>query len=344
MTTNKRHIASNSLMTLDYSGSHIYRNGALERIENGYGYWADSCYHYRIADYQGNVRAVISQDGALEEVNGYYPYGGITGAPATGVQARKYGGKELDRENGLDWYDFEARMYDPMLPQFKSIDRKAEDYPSTSPFAYCAGNPILYIDPTGKDWIVAYYNDTDLFFFYDSKIHNQDDVYNKYGKDTNIKYLSNNLDITYKSKHGEENFKLLSNGNILKNKKALIDEYDSGTGLHIGSDKFTDISSINDNWYGSYLGPDNPKKYYKNKDSYAVPPINELDYAAYLHDKGYDKVKQTGFEGITSKATKQADYDLAKRAFKAATHATKFSQAIWGYTTGIVFYIIQGLK
>ena len=54
------------LMTRDWCGGHLYRNGALERIENEYGYWADSCYHYRIADYQGNVRAVISQNGVLE--------------------------------------------------------------------------------------------------------------------------------------------------------------------------------------------------------------------------------------------------------------------------------------
>ena len=111
-----------------------------------------SCrYDYILNDYQGNVRAVISQNGVLEEVNAYYPYGGLLGAPATGVQARKYGGKELDRENGLDWYDFEARMYDPMLPQFKSIDRKAEDNSGTSPFVYCAGNPIRYTDPTGMN-------------------------------------------------------------------------------------------------------------------------------------------------------------------------------------------------
>ena len=56
-----------------------------------------SCrYDYILNDYQGNVRAVISQNGVLEEVNAYYPYGGLLGAPATGVQARKYGGKELD--------------------------------------------------------------------------------------------------------------------------------------------------------------------------------------------------------------------------------------------------------
>ena len=53
-------------MTRDWCGGHLYRNGALERIENEYGFWADSCYHYRITDYQGNVRAVISQNGVLE--------------------------------------------------------------------------------------------------------------------------------------------------------------------------------------------------------------------------------------------------------------------------------------
>ncbi len=167
------------LMARDYCGSHIYRNGVLERVENSYGYWADSCYHYRITDYQGNVRAVISQNGTLEEVNGYYPYGGITGAPASGVQANKYGGKELDRENGLDWYDFEARMYDPMLPQFKSMDMLLEKKPWISPYAYCLCNPIHYVDPTGLDeWeidnmgnIVNHYKTTkhDAFYVIDNK-------------------------------------------------------------------------------------------------------------------------------------------------------------------------------
>ncbi len=133
-------------------------------------------YDYILNDYQRNVRAVISQNGVLEEVNGYYPYGGLLGAPATGVQARKYGGKELDRENGLDWLDFEARHYDPMLPLFNSIDRKAEDYPSTSPFVYCAANPIRYTDPTGQEKMIFFDKKQDPFLYLWAVFYKDDDA------------------------------------------------------------------------------------------------------------------------------------------------------------------------
>ena len=55
----------------------------------------------------------------------------------------------LDRANGLDMYDFGARLYDMIVPRFITIDPMAEKYPSISPYAYCAGNPIRYVDPTG---------------------------------------------------------------------------------------------------------------------------------------------------------------------------------------------------
>ena len=145
-----------TLLTMDYCGNHIYRNGVLERTVNDYGYQADSTYYYYVKDYQGNVRAVIDQNGALKEINNYYPYGGLMGGAVTGIQPAKYGGKELDRENGIDWYDFEARYQDPMLPMFTTIDPLAEQAPGISPYAYCAGNPIRYIDPTGKSTKVIY--------------------------------------------------------------------------------------------------------------------------------------------------------------------------------------------
>ena len=117
-----------TLSAVEYCAGHEYRNGVLERVHNDYGYWAGGRYHYYIKDYQGNVRAVIDEAGRLEEVNNYYPYGGLMGAAGSGVQPRKYGGKELDRENGLDWYDSQARHYDPTTGRTPTMDSKAESY------------------------------------------------------------------------------------------------------------------------------------------------------------------------------------------------------------------------
>lgn len=37
--------------------------------------------------------------------------------------------------------------------RFVTIDPHAENYYSWSPYAYCANNPLRFIDPSGKDWI-----------------------------------------------------------------------------------------------------------------------------------------------------------------------------------------------
>ena len=132
---------------------HVYRNGHLERVDNAYGYRAaDSTCHYHIADYQGNIRAVVASDGTLEEADNYYPYGGLLGAATAGVQPLKYGAKELDRENGLDLYDSRARWYDPLLGRTTTQDPLAEKYPHLSPYLWCAGNPIKLIDKDGKNY------------------------------------------------------------------------------------------------------------------------------------------------------------------------------------------------
>ena len=41
------------------------------------------------------------------------------------------------------------RQYDPLTMRFTTLDPLAANYPSLSPYAYCANNPVNYIDPTG---------------------------------------------------------------------------------------------------------------------------------------------------------------------------------------------------
>lgn len=74
-------------------------------------------------------------------------------AIAAGVQPCKYTGKELDREAGLDLYDFAARQLDPALGRTTTQDPLAEKYYSISPYTWCASNPIKHIDLTGKESI-----------------------------------------------------------------------------------------------------------------------------------------------------------------------------------------------
>lgn len=55
-------------------------------------------------------------------------------------------------------YDFGARMYDARVGHFVSIDPLANKYPSISPYAFVANNPIIYVDRDGKK-INIYYTD-----------------------------------------------------------------------------------------------------------------------------------------------------------------------------------------
>ena len=67
------------------------------------------------------------------------------------LQARKFGGKELDLTNGYVNYDFGARGYNPLLGVWDRMDQMCEKYYDTNPYAYCINNPINFIDPFGKE-------------------------------------------------------------------------------------------------------------------------------------------------------------------------------------------------
>ena len=62
-----------------------------------------------------------------------------------------FNGKEKDCESGFHYYG--ARYYwSELLTGWLSVDPMADKYPGISPYAYCAWNPVKYIDPNGE-WI-----------------------------------------------------------------------------------------------------------------------------------------------------------------------------------------------
>ena len=149
------HVINGTTTTTDYCGNVVYENGVQKYLltEEGYVTFADNKYHYYLQDHQGNNRVVVDGNGTVEEVNHYYPFGG-TFASTSSVQPYKYNGKEFDTKNGLNWYDYGARMYDPSISRFTTMDRFADKYSSMSPYQYGANNPACNIDINGDSIIV----------------------------------------------------------------------------------------------------------------------------------------------------------------------------------------------
>ena len=143
-----------STKLIDYCGNMIYEDLQSKQLLVDGGYIAmddySRLYHFYVQDHLGNNRMVVHENGMVEQVNHYYPYGGLM-AESTGWNAQryKYNGKEFDRMHGLDWYDYGARWMDAGIGRWHCMDPLCEKYYNLSPYSYCGGNPINRVDLHG---------------------------------------------------------------------------------------------------------------------------------------------------------------------------------------------------
>ena len=150
------HKIGNSTTRTTYCSNVIYEDGTAKCLltEEGHVSLDDREYHYYLKDHQGNNRVLVNKNGGVEEINHYYPFGGVF-ASEENVQPYKYNGKELDTKKGLNWYDYGARRYDAALGRFTTTDRFAEKYYSMSSYQYGGNNPVGNIDVNGDSIVIS---------------------------------------------------------------------------------------------------------------------------------------------------------------------------------------------
>jgi RHS repeat-associated protein len=121
---------------------------------------ATSNIYYYHTNHLGSTAFVTDQNQNVTQGFLYAPFGEITTEyNATFgndiIPKYSFNAKELDEETGM--YYYEARYYKP--PVFTSRDPMFEKYFWVTPYAYCANNPVKYVDPSGKealentDWV-----------------------------------------------------------------------------------------------------------------------------------------------------------------------------------------------
>ena len=146
---------------------------------------------YELSNHLGNVLSVITDrriqacgagddiyyNAQVVSVSDYYPFG-------MGIKERewkdssfgyRYGFNGMEKDDEVSGegnsLDFGARIYDSRLGRWMSLDPHMKEYPDLSPYNFVANNPIIFIDPDGKDIIIHYKdkNGNDASYEYGSK-------------------------------------------------------------------------------------------------------------------------------------------------------------------------------
>ena len=168
-----KELAPSEIQCTDYTdyllgGNLTLKNGHIDTYQFDEGYCQaeknisdankdDFTFCYYDQDHLGNIRQVTKADGSqtgniVQTIN-YYPFGMqfCDGTTCYLDQKHKYNGKEFDNMHGLNWYDYGARMYDPALGIWTSVDQLCEKYYNISPYVYCHDNPVNKYDKDGRD-------------------------------------------------------------------------------------------------------------------------------------------------------------------------------------------------
>ena len=257
------------LESTDFSGGRIVLSGNTQTI------------HYHHKDHLGSVRTITDNTGAVIEQNAYYPFGGRHTFGQTYAQTTsnryKFNGKEQQTIGSLDLLDYGARMYDTKTARWLVQDPLAEKYYPFSAYNYCVNNPVMFVDPDGKD-IYRYDKKTGEFILYEDTSDNFDQIGDfKKNRKTGEYELKTKKDGTYKIKIDNIEKNILSVGvNFLEKSQVWSTDNVSIEGFQQFIIQFSDM-----------IGKEIAGHYYTNNNSNEISYIYAGKYINNTYDKSF---------------------------------------------------------
>ena len=105
------------------------------------------------SDHLGSSSFITDINGNATQHLQYLPFGELfieQRSDAHYYTPYKFSAKEKDEETGYSY--FGARYLNTDFSIWLSVDPMSDKYPNISPYAYCNWNPIILVDPDGRDW------------------------------------------------------------------------------------------------------------------------------------------------------------------------------------------------
>ena len=182
------------------------------------------------------------------------------------------------------YLDFGARQFDPEVATWLAPDPLSTDYPSLSPYVYCAADPVNLVDPEGKE-----------FWIFDSELN------------CNVRYSNGSLSFLDGSEYNGTNQFIYDIRNTLNTLLSLNDDYISSVIKELENSELVHTFAYNSKYDESVK----PKGAYGHSLADAGQPVGTWILLS-LSRKTVDGVMYTTETGVAHEISHAFDYDQGR--------------------------------
>ncbi|WP_410676727.1 RHS repeat-associated core domain-containing protein [Chryseobacterium sp. LC2016-29] len=294
----------------------------------------------------------IWKPGQIVEVNNYYPFGLMHNYTSTtqNVYQYKYNGKEL-QETGM--YDYGARFYMPDIGRWGVIDPLAEKMTRHSPYNYAFNNPIMFVDPDGRESKDIYELNRNGSLIWKEQ-SDRDVIYDEKNFDSSGKLKAKNdggVDVGekgYIASHTTTGSVEYSNDNTQDYSFIGFDNEDKALGVHEYISNNVDVefivgTGLKDGSQKSIVGKDRAQDEPASSGAVSIYPFrtyfdnNSITLFGHNHPDNINEISPSGYD-IFMTGRNGNDFEKSKLPGKTLSQGDKKSSSSFPRTATLFMY------